>query len=123
MHIACDQIVGGYEKEVTDIPSLLKISTQKIPIMQLGVRNDDAGRRLLEIVLPFQVLAVAQIAIQNYPFPVTGVCASDDNNLNSGSEFVSNDDHSIRRHDTGNLAGCCQSFVPQMHSVRGFAAQ
>ena len=39
------------------------------------VRNDDVGRRLLEIVLPFQVLAVAQIAIQDYPFPVTGVCA------------------------------------------------
>jgi hypothetical protein len=44
------------------------------------VRNDDVGRRLLVIVLPFQVLAVAQIAIQDYPFPVTGVCASDDNN-------------------------------------------
>ena len=44
------------------------------------IRNDDVGRRLLEIVLPFQVLAVAQIAIQDYPFPVTGVCASDDNN-------------------------------------------
>jgi hypothetical protein len=30
------------------------------------VRNDDAGRQLLEIVLPFHVLAVAQIAIQDY---------------------------------------------------------
>jgi len=35
------------------------------------VLNDDAGRRLLVIVLPFHVLAVAQIAIQDYPFPVT----------------------------------------------------
>jgi len=44
------------------------------------VLNDDAGRRLLVIILPFQVLAVAQIAIQDYALPVTGVRASDDNN-------------------------------------------
>jgi len=43
------------------------------------VLDDDAGRRLLVIVLPFQVLAVAQIVIQDYPFPVTGVCASENN--------------------------------------------
>jgi hypothetical protein len=49
--------------------------------MQPTVHNDDADRRLLEIVLPFQVLAVAQIAIPDYPFSVTGVCASDDNKI------------------------------------------
>ena len=43
------------------------------------VRNDDVGHRPLEIVLPFQVLAAAPIAIQDYPFPAIDVCASDDN--------------------------------------------
>jgi hypothetical protein len=40
------------------------------------VRNDDAGHRLLEIGLAFQVLAVAPIAIQDYPFPLTGAWIS-----------------------------------------------
>jgi len=68
---------------LTTIAKLLGCPSRKLirhTIKPPTVRNDDVGRRLLEIVLPFQVLAVAQIAIQDYPFPVTGVCASDDNN-------------------------------------------
>ena len=44
------------------------------------VRNDDVGHRLLEIVLPFQALAAAPIAIQDYPSPATDAYASYDNN-------------------------------------------
>jgi len=43
------------------------------------VHNDDAGRRILKFVLPFQELAAALIATQGYPFPATDACASDDN--------------------------------------------
>ena len=86
------------------------------------VRNDDVGHRLLEIVLPFQGLATAPIAIQDYPSPATDAYASDDNNQNSWSRFVSDDARSTPRHDPGNLAGCCQSHVPQKHSAKGFAA-
>ena len=43
------------------------------------VHNDDVGRRIPEIVLPFQELAAAPIATQGYPFPATDACANDDN--------------------------------------------
>jgi DNA ligase N terminus len=48
-------------------------------IMPPPVHNDDVGHRLLEIVLPFQALAAAQIAIQDYPSPAIDVFATDDN--------------------------------------------
>jgi len=63
-------------------------------ITPLTVRNDDVGHRLPGIARPFQAQVAALIATQDYPFPVTGECASDDNNQNSGSRFVANDDRS-----------------------------
>jgi len=60
------------------------------------VHNDDVDHRLLEIALSFQALAAVPIAIQDYPFSATGAYASDDNNQNSGSIFVSDDARSTR---------------------------
>ena len=68
------------------------------------VHNDDVGHRLLEILLPFQALVAAPIAIQDYPSPATDAYASDDNNQNSWSRFVSDDARSIRRHGPDTLA-------------------
>ncbi len=53
--------------------------SQEKSIMRLSVRNDDVGHRLLEIVLPFQELVAAPIAVQDYPSPATDACASNDN--------------------------------------------
>ena len=44
------------------------------------VHNDDVDHRLLETARSFQEQVAALIATQDYPFPVTGACASDDNN-------------------------------------------
>jgi len=60
------------------------------------VRNDDVDHRLVEFTRPFQEQVAAPIATQDYPFPVTDACASNDNNQNSGSRFVSNDARSTR---------------------------
>jgi hypothetical protein len=74
-------IAAGYWSKASTCPSRKLISHA---IKPSTVRNDDTGHRLLEIALPFQVLAVAPVAIQDYPFPVAGACASDDNNKIAG---------------------------------------
>jgi hypothetical protein len=48
-------------------------------IMPPTVHNGDVGHRLLEVALPFLCLVTAPIATQDYPFPATDACASDDN--------------------------------------------
>ena len=65
-------------------------------ITPLTFRNDDAGHRLLETARPFQERVAAPIATQDYPSLVTDAYASDDNNENSWSRFVSDDDHSTQ---------------------------
>jgi len=52
-------------------------------ITPLTVRSDDVSHRLLETARPFQAQVAVPIATQDYPSPVTGACASDDNNENS----------------------------------------
>jgi glucose-6-phosphate 1-dehydrogenase len=47
-------------------------------IMPPTVHNGDVGHRLLEVALPFLCLVTAPIATQDYPFPATDACASDD---------------------------------------------
>ena len=69
-------------RQIADIEERLACRSRKLishSIMPPPVHNDDVGHRLLEIVLPFQALAAAQIAIQDYPSPAIDVFATDDN--------------------------------------------
>ena len=98
---------GKYSDEQLELRAVFEASVLSIKacrsrklishiITPLTVRSDDVSHRLLETARPFQAQVAVPIATQDYPFPVTGACASDDNNENSWSRFVSDDDHSTQ---------------------------